>query len=166
MSRGGIGALRTLARLRGVHVAYTDMTGNKHIAQRESLLAVLRALGEPLDSAADAPAALRRVQEAEQQHLIPPVIVDRTGAQTSVTLPAAAVQYGARGPYLFLVDKDQKAVVRDITLGPGNGTIQAIAKGLEPGERVVLEGLDRLREGRPVVVVEGESAPKPPQHQK
>jgi multidrug efflux system membrane fusion protein len=43
-------------------------------------------------------------------------------------------------------------------LGPAEGELQAIAKGLEPGEKVILEGLDRLREGRNVTMVTDEPA--------
>jgi multidrug efflux system membrane fusion protein len=66
----------------------------------------------------------------------------------AVVIPAAAVQYGSRGTYVFIIDEKSLATVRDVVLGPADGALQAIAKGLEGGEKVVLEGLDRLREGR------------------
>jgi multidrug efflux system membrane fusion protein len=57
------------------------------------------------------------------------------------------------------VNEQNQATVRDIVLGPVEGSIQAIAKGLQPGERVILEGVDRLREGRNVTVVEDQPEP-------
>ncbi|HEU5078813.1 MAG TPA: MdtA/MuxA family multidrug efflux RND transporter periplasmic adaptor subunit [Opitutaceae bacterium] len=72
--------------------------------------------------------------------------------KNAVTIPGAAVQFGARGTYVYVVDKDNHANVRDIILGPVNGTKQSVAKGLKEGEAVVLEGLDRLRDGLTVVV--------------
>ena len=45
------------------------------------------------------------------------------------------------------------ATLREVVLGAGDGTSQAIASGLAPGDAVVLEGIDRLREGRGVLVV-------------
>ena len=71
----------------------------------------------------------------------------------AVVIPAAAVQYGSRGPYVYLVNAESQATVRDIVLGPVEGDRQAIAKGLRPGENVILEGVDRLREGRNVTMV-------------
>lgn len=78
----------------------------------------------------------------------------------SVVIPSAAVQFGSRGTYVYIVNADNKAVLRDVVLGPTAGTEQAINKGLQPGDAVVLEGLDRLREGSGVVVA-NESAPTP-----
>lgn len=77
----------------------------------------------------------------------------------AVVVPASAVQYGSRGTYLYLVNAQNLATVRDVVLGPADGTRQSIAQGLQPGERVVLEGLDRLREGREVIVVPDGPAP-------
>ncbi len=71
----------------------------------------------------------------------------------AIVIPTAAVQYGSRGPYVYLVNAESQATVRDIVLGPVEGDRQAIAKGLRPGENVILEGVDRLREGRNVTMV-------------
>jgi multidrug efflux system membrane fusion protein len=71
----------------------------------------------------------------------------------ALVIPVAAVQFGSRGTYVYLVNEQNQATVRDIVLGPSDGTYQSVAQGLKPGEPVVLEGLDRLREGRTVVVV-------------
>jgi multidrug efflux system membrane fusion protein len=80
----------------------------------------------------------------------------------AIVVPSAAVQYGSRGPYVFLVNAESQAEVRDIVLGPVEGDVQAVLEGLQPGERVVLEGVDRLREGRAVTMVGDEpvAAPK------
>lgn len=76
----------------------------------------------------------------------------------AVVVPGAAVQYGSRGTYVFLIDEKNLAAVRDVVLGPADGALQAIAKGLQGGEKVILEGLDRLREGRSVENVENQPA--------
>jgi multidrug efflux system membrane fusion protein len=77
-----------------------------------------------------------------------------------LVIPSAAVQYGSRGTYVYVVSKENKSTIRDIVLGPSDGTNQAVARGLNAGDQVVLEGLDRLREGRRVVVVkDGEIVP-------
>jgi multidrug efflux system membrane fusion protein len=81
----------------------------------------------------------------------------------AVVIPSAAVQFGSRGTYVFLVNEKNEATVRDIVIGPADGAMQSITKGLEGGERVVIEGVDRLREGRLVIMVEkdGENPPPP-----
>ncbi|ASK34931.1 MdtA/MuxA family multidrug efflux RND transporter periplasmic adaptor subunit [Alloalcanivorax mobilis] len=71
-----------------------------------------------------------------------------------VVIPSDAVQYGSQGTYVYLV-QDGKATLRKITLGPVEGDRVAVEEGLEGGEQVVMEGLDRLREGREVVPAEG-----------
>jgi multidrug efflux system membrane fusion protein len=71
----------------------------------------------------------------------------------AVVIPSAAVQFGSRGTYVYVVDADKKARVRDVVLGPVDGRQQAVTTGLKAGEAVVLEGIDRLRDGRGVVVV-------------
>ena len=78
----------------------------------------------------------------------------------AIVIPSAAVQFGSRGTYVYVITTDNKATLRDVVLGPTAGTEQAITKGLNPGDAVVLEGLDRLREGRGVVIA-NESAPEP-----
>jgi multidrug efflux system membrane fusion protein len=71
----------------------------------------------------------------------------------AIVIPSAAVMFGSRGTYVYVVNHDNKATVRQIVLGPSDGGQQAISKGLEPGDAVVLEGLDRLRDGRGVLIV-------------
>ena len=78
-----------------------------------------------------------------------------------VTLvPQAAVQRGSPGTYLYVVDTTASTVaVRPVTLGPGDATNVAIAKGLAVGETVVVDGADRLKDGAAVTLPDGKSAP-------
>jgi membrane fusion protein, multidrug efflux system len=80
----------------------------------------------------------------------------------AIVIPAVGVQFGSRGPYAFVVGAENKVAVRDLVLGPVDGAMQAVIKGISPGELVVTEGVDRLREGRPVTIISGESAPPLP----
>lgn len=77
----------------------------------------------------------------------------------ALVIPAAAVQFGSRGTYVYLVTPDNKATIRALVLGASDGTYQAVTEGLTGGESVVLEGLDRLREGKNVIVVGDAPAP-------
>jgi multidrug efflux system membrane fusion protein len=80
----------------------------------------------------------------------------------ALVIPSATVQFGSRGTYVFVVNDKNQATVREIVLGPGEGSNQAVSSGLSPGEAVILEGIDRLREGSNVVVVENGVAITPP----
>jgi multidrug efflux system membrane fusion protein len=80
----------------------------------------------------------------------------------AVVVPVAAVQYGSRGTYVYLVTAEGLAAVRDVVLGPSEEGLQAVLQGLSGGERVVLEGIDRLREGRPVTIVAADGTVTPP----
>jgi multidrug efflux system membrane fusion protein len=69
-----------------------------------------------------------------------------------VLAPAAAIQRGAKGPFVYALDGDDKVAMRPVRLGPSDGERAVIESGLEPGQRVVVEGVDRLRDGAKVVV--------------
>jgi multidrug efflux system membrane fusion protein len=60
-----------------------------------------------------------------------------------------------------VVNERSEAKVRDVVLGPANAMLQTITSGIQAGERVVLEGIDRLRDGRLVTLID-ESAPAAP----
>jgi len=76
------------------------------------------------------------------------LLVDTLHDQTLV--PVAAVQRGAEGSYVFVVQPDKTVTQRTVTLGPGNATTVAITQGLKPGDVVVVDGADRLRDGSEV----------------
>lgn len=65
-----------------------------------------------------------------------------------VTIPLDAVQHGDRGPYVFVAGDDGRAQQRQLTLGTSAEGRVAVQAGLAVGERVVIEGVDRLRDGR------------------
>ena len=80
---------------------------------------------------------------------------------SAIVIPSAAVQFGSRGTYVYVVNERSEAKVRDVVLGPANAMLQTITSGIQAGERVVLEGIDRLRDGRLVTLID-ESAPTAP----
>jgi multidrug efflux system membrane fusion protein len=64
------------------------------------------------------------------------------------TLPVAAVQHGVPGDFVYLINPDQMTVsLRTITTGPSEAGMIQVKSGLAPGDRVVLEGADKLRDG-------------------
>jgi membrane fusion protein, multidrug efflux system len=77
------------------------------------------------------------------------LVETRRGA---VLIPAAALQRGSQGQFVYVVKDDGTVSVRPVRLGPAEGTRVAVEAGLAAGERVVVDGLDRLREGARVEV--------------
>jgi multidrug efflux system membrane fusion protein len=67
-------------------------------------------------------------------------------------VPQAGIQRGAPGTYVYIVNADQTVSVRKVTLGPGDATDITIAQGLAPGDMVVVDGADKLKDGAKVLV--------------
>jgi multidrug efflux system membrane fusion protein len=67
-----------------------------------------------------------------------------------ILAPTAAVQRGVQGTFVYLVKTDKTVTVRPVKLGPTEGDTVAIESGLAPGEQVVVDGADKLREGAKV----------------
>jgi multidrug efflux system membrane fusion protein len=78
------------------------------------------------------------------------LLVDTLQNQTLV--PAAAIQRGSQGAYVYVVLPDKTVAMRTVTLGPTDGTNVAIAGGLKAGDTVVVDGADRLRDGSEVTI--------------
>jgi multidrug efflux system membrane fusion protein len=72
--------------------------------------------------------------------------------RAAIVIPSAAIQRGSQGMFVYVVKDDQTASVRPVKLGPVNGQRIAVSEGLAPGESVVIDGMDRLRDGAPVEV--------------
>jgi multidrug efflux system membrane fusion protein len=73
-----------------------------------------------------------------------------------VVIPTSAVRRGApngvAATFVYVVNTDRTVTVRTVTLGVIDGEKQAVTAGLKPGEIVVTEGADRLREGAQVIL--------------
>ncbi|CDZ93324.1 MdtA/MuxA family multidrug efflux RND transporter periplasmic adaptor subunit [Pseudomonas saudiphocaensis] len=74
--------------------------------------------------------------------------------QDATLIPSEALQFGSRGHFAYVVGEDNKVQLRILEVGPSNGEHTVILAGLAEGERVVLEGTDRLRDGAEVEVVD------------
>jgi multidrug efflux system membrane fusion protein len=70
----------------------------------------------------------------------------------AIVVPGAAMQQGASGSYVYVVKPDSTVSMRAVTPGPTTGDLVSISKGLQPGERVVVDGADQLRDGAHVVM--------------
>jgi multidrug efflux system membrane fusion protein len=70
----------------------------------------------------------------------------------AVIAPVAAIQRGPRGTFVYVMKPDHTVEARPITVGPAGRTEAAIASGLAADETVVVEGIDKLRDGARVQV--------------
>ncbi|MBF0423152.1 MAG: MdtA/MuxA family multidrug efflux RND transporter periplasmic adaptor subunit [Magnetococcales bacterium] len=72
----------------------------------------------------------------------------------TLVAPAAAIQQGANGSYVFAVHQDDTVKVVSVSPGPGaDGWVALTPTSLKAGDRLVLEGIDKLRDGARVEVM-------------
>lgn len=82
-----------------------------------------------------------------------------------VTVPTSAIQRGAPGAYVYVINADSTVSVRQITTGAVDGNTTQVKSGLSAGERVVIDGTDRLRDGLKVTVATENGQPAAPSGQ-
>lgn len=70
--------------------------------------------------------------------------------KNSLVIPAAAVQRGPQGTYVFVVKADKTVEVRPITVAISQNNLTAVDNGLSPNETVVTDGQDKLQAGSKV----------------
>lgn len=120
-------------------------------------LGTLQALDNQIH-AASGTVKLRALFENADEALFPNQFVNIRLAlarqEDVLSIPTAAVQYGADGAFVFVIGDDQRATRRELTLGRANAGRVEVRSGLAAAERVVVEGVDRLHDGRDVLIVE------------
>ena len=70
-----------------------------------------------------------------------------------VLAPSAAIQFGNNGTFVYKLDGDKKVKIQPLVIGDSDGDNTVIKQGLVAGDRVVLEGTDRLKDGSEIEVV-------------
>ena len=70
----------------------------------------------------------------------------------AVIVPTSAVLNGSMGQFVYVVKPDNTVTVRPVKIGPVDGERTSIASGLQAGERVVIDGSDRLKEGAKITI--------------
>ncbi|MFP4591958.1 MdtA/MuxA family multidrug efflux RND transporter periplasmic adaptor subunit [uncultured Ralstonia sp.] len=76
-----------------------------------------------------------------------------------VIVPGAGIQRGTQGTFVYVVGDDSKVTLRVVKLGVTEGERTQVASGLNPGERVVIDGADKLRDGASVEVIQPGASP-------
>ncbi len=67
-------------------------------------------------------------------------------------MPTAGVQRGVPGTFVYLVNADNTVSVRKIELGVTDGDRVEVRSGLQPGDKIVVDGADKLRDGAKINV--------------
>jgi len=71
-------------------------------------------------------------------------------ARGATTVPVAAIQHSQSGAFVYVVSPRHTAEARPVSVGITDGDQVEITKGVAPGEVVVVDGADRIRDGSPV----------------
>jgi membrane fusion protein, multidrug efflux system len=79
----------------------------------------------------------------------------------TTVMPTAGLQRGTQGTFVYVVQSDSTVTVRPVTIGPIEGEKLAVQSGLAPGETVVVDGADKLREGAKVTLPGAETTAEP-----
>jgi membrane fusion protein (multidrug efflux system) len=86
------------------------------------------------------------------------VSVEGVTRRDAIVGPQAAVMQGPQGQFVYALEAGNKAVVRPITIGREVGKGWIVEKGLAAGERIVTEGVIKVKPGSTVTVAEAEAA--------
>lgn len=76
-------------------------------------------------------------------------------------VPNEAIQRGVPGTFVYRINDDGTVSVRTVTLGPQDGDRVQILSGLQPGDQVVIDGADQLKEGAKVSVASAATSAVP-----
>jgi membrane fusion protein (multidrug efflux system) len=80
------------------------------------------------------------------------VLISRSQARVLPVVPQAAVLEDQQGRYVLIVDDENKVEQRRVKTGPTVGTVWAIESGVKVDERVITQGLQKVRPGQMVKV--------------
>jgi multidrug efflux system membrane fusion protein len=69
----------------------------------------------------------------------------------ATVIPSSAIERGQDGSFVYVVGDDNKVSAKNVTLGALEGERQAVLSGISVGDKVVVDGADRLKDGMEVV---------------
>ncbi|MBF0613391.1 MAG: efflux RND transporter periplasmic adaptor subunit [Magnetococcales bacterium] len=97
-----------------------------------------------------------KAEFANQDHQLYPnqfvnVTLILTVRSDAILIPTAAIQRGRQGPFVYKVQEDQTVVLQMVKVGASEGEMTALEEGIQVGDKVVVEGTDKLRTGSKVV---------------
>jgi membrane fusion protein, multidrug efflux system len=152
-TRGGFNAV--VIRIRLSDGRLYDQTGqlnfvNNTIAQNTDTITLRGVIPNPLLHRLATQGGRSTVRELTDNEFVT-VLLEGAEPVEVLAIPRAAVLSDQQGEYVFVVGPDNKAEQRRIKLGQSTTTIAAVTTGLSLGDKVIVEGLQRVRPGQPVV---------------
>jgi multidrug efflux system membrane fusion protein len=81
----------------------------------------------------------------------------------TILVPSASVQIGPQGTFVYVVTEDSKVALREVAVLASQGDLTALKSGLENGETVVTEGIERLRPGSTITIPSADPSASPTQ---
>ncbi len=87
------------------------------------------------------------------------IVLTSAETQNKIVIPVAAVQEDQVGPFVLVLNEDKAAEIRRIERGQTQEINLIVEQGLEEGEVVVVEGLQKIRPGVPVTPIFRDGAP-------
>jgi multidrug efflux system membrane fusion protein len=144
--------MKRIATGAALTVTAYDRTGSTELAQGK-----LDTVDNQIDTTTGT-VKLRAIFENDQNILFPNQFVNVKLLVNTLhdadIVPNSAIQRGAPGTFVYVVKLDHTAAVQKVKLGPTDGQKIAILSGLQPGESVVIDGADRLRDGAKVTLTD------------
>jgi len=133
--------------------AILSVTANDRIGATELAQGKLDTVDNQIDTTTGT-VKLRAIFDNNEQNLFPNQFVNvklLVNTLHDVDIVAnSAIQRGAPGTFVYVIKPDHTVSVQKVKLGPTDDQWIAILSGLQPGENVVVDGSDRLRDGAKV----------------
>jgi membrane fusion protein (multidrug efflux system) len=89
------------------------------------------------------------------------VLLEGAEPVQAIAIPRAAVAQDQQGFFVFIVDAEGRAQRRNIRLGRSTPETAIVESGLNEGDRVISEGVQRVRPGQPVNAAPAGAPPRP-----
>jgi membrane fusion protein (multidrug efflux system) len=148
-TRGGFKAV--VIRLRLTDGRIYDQIGelnflNNTIAQNTDTITLRGTIPNPVLKALSENGTVRELTDNE----FVTVLLEGVEPVEVLAIPRSAVLSDQQGEYVYVVGADNKAELRRIQLGQSTSTVAAVTSGLSDGEKVIVEGLQKVRPGQAV----------------
>lgn len=87
------------------------------------------------------------------------VVLEGAVLKDAIVIPERAVLFSQNGPMVYVLNEKNEATIRPVVLGQGVAGGLAVEKGLEAGERIVVDGIMKVRPGGPVMILGDDGKP-------
>jgi membrane fusion protein (multidrug efflux system) len=140
-----------------VHVAVELIDGTKY--PHEGAINFHSVQVDPATGTAEVRAELPNPEEALVPGQFVRARVVGLTRRDALTVPQRAVQMGQQSSFVYVVGKDEKVEVREVALSSWVGSDWLVESGLAAGDRVIVDGLQKIRPGSVVKAVEAAAQP-------